>query len=107
MAYNYDIEYRKSADHANADALSRLPRSAKDKTGEENSIFYFSVVDDLPLHTRDIAHSARKDPVLSKVREFTLNGWPDSLSEEAASDSPVALLEVARSRLAESAHRLL
>lgn len=83
MAYTYDIEYRKSADHANADAFSRLPRPDKDKTAEENGIFYFSVVDDLPVHASDIAHSTCKDPVLSKVREFILNGWPHHIDGEA------------------------
>jgi len=83
MAYNYDIEYRRSADHANADALSRLPRRDKDKTAEDKNIFYFSAVDDLPVHASDIARSTRKDPLLSKVREITLNGWPDHIEDEA------------------------
>lgn len=52
MAYSYNIEYHKSADHANANALSRLPRPDKDKTAEENRIFYFLVVDDLPVPAR-------------------------------------------------------
>ncbi|KAL0159700.1 hypothetical protein M9458_043425, partial [Cirrhinus mrigala] len=82
MAYNYDIEYRKSADHMNADAMSRLPTVVKDCTGEEGSVFYFSQVDDLPVSARDIAQATRKDPTLCKVWNYTVNGWPNYVSEE-------------------------
>ncbi len=82
MAYNYDIEYRKSADHMNADAMSRLPTVVKDGTGEEGSVFYFSQVDELPVSARDIAQATRKDPTLCKVWNYTVNGWPNYVSEE-------------------------
>lgn len=71
MAYNYSIEYRSSADHQNADALSRLPLQAKDRTAEEANIFYFSVMPELPVCAKDIEQATRKDPVLSKVWRYT------------------------------------
>ena len=40
MAYNYEIEYRQSADHANADALSRLPSKGQDNTAEEQKLLF-------------------------------------------------------------------
>ena len=43
------------------------------------NIFYFSFIDDLPVHANDIAQSTRRDPILSKVSEFTLNGWPNQI----------------------------
>ncbi|KAI4881016.1 hypothetical protein NFI96_011261 [Prochilodus magdalenae] len=82
MAYNYDIQYRRSEDHANADALSRLPGAENDDTAKENSIFFFSVWDELPVSAIDIAQSTRKDAVLSKVLEFTLRGWPNYAKDE-------------------------
>ncbi len=82
MAYNYDIEYRKSADHMNADAMSRLPTVVKDCTGEEGNVFYFSQVDELPVSARDIAKATRKDPTLCKVWNYTVNGWPNYVLEE-------------------------
>lgn len=80
MSYNYDIEYRKSADHMNADAMSRLPTMGKDCIGEDGSVFYFSQVDELPVSARDIV--PRKDPTLCKVWNYTLNGWPNYVLEE-------------------------
>ncbi|KAJ8356836.1 hypothetical protein SKAU_G00196300 [Synaphobranchus kaupii] len=83
MAYNYSIEYRRSTDHLNADALSRLPQREEDRTAEEAKIFYFSVVPELPVCAKDIEQTTRNDPLLSKVWSYTVNGWPNYVSEEA------------------------
>jgi len=81
-AYTYDIEYRRSADHSNADALSRLPQSddGPEETGE--SIYHFTYIEELPLDARDIQEATRKDPVLSKVLDCVLSGWPNHVDEE-------------------------
>ncbi|KAL3999164.1 tetraspanin-4 [Sarotherodon galilaeus] len=83
MAYNYDIEYRRSAEHANADALSRLPRNTPDNTAEEGSIFYFSHVEKLPIVAKDIERATMKDPILSKVWSYTMNGWPSYVQDKS------------------------
>lgn len=82
MAYNYVIEYRQSAEHANADALSRLLSKDRDSTAEEGKDFYFSIMEDLPVKASDIAQGTSKVPMLSRVRELTLNGWPSHAKEE-------------------------
>ncbi|XP_026046823.1 uncharacterized protein K02A2.6-like [Astatotilapia calliptera] len=83
MAYNYDIEYRRSAEHANADALSRLPRNTPDNIAAEGSIFYFSHVEELPIVAKDIERATMKDPILSKVWSYTMNGWPSYMQDES------------------------
>ena len=48
QAYNYQVEYRSLAEHANANALSRLPcdiRTMKEKA----EMFFFSGLDKLPV----------------------------------------------------------
>jgi len=59
--YQYEIEYRNYAEHASADALSRL------------------VQEELPVAARDIADATRKDPVLAHVYDLTLHAWPQAL----------------------------
>lgn len=83
MAYSYDVEYRRSADHAKADALSYVPRASVDNTAEEGGIFYFSHVDELPVSAKDIKRATLKDPILNKVWSYTMNGWPSYLQDEA------------------------
>lgn len=83
MAYTYEVEYWKSEGHANAHSLSRLLRDNEEKTTDEGNVFHISFVDELPVQASDISQSTRKDPTRSRVREFTLNGWPNYKEDEA------------------------
>ena len=67
MAHQYGIIYRKSADHANADVLSRFPVKDDKNLATELPINYFSYTDDLPVSAQEISAETRKDPVLGKV----------------------------------------
>ena len=58
-AYTYDIEYRKSEEHAKCYILSRLPLSTAKQEEEVN----FSFIDEIPVNSLDIAEATRKDPV--------------------------------------------
>ena len=71
--YNYQVEYRSSAEHANADALSRLPSDIRPMK-EEAEIFFFLGLDELPVDCKDISRHTRRDPVLARVLEYTLVG---------------------------------
>ncbi|XP_045214506.2 uncharacterized protein K02A2.6-like [Mercenaria mercenaria] len=76
-AYDYDIVYRKSADHTNCDFLSRLPMN----TSYKEDVDFVSFITDIPLNAKDIAEATRKNPILSKVYEYTLNGWPKYVND--------------------------
>ncbi|GAA6079260.1 uncharacterized protein K02A2.6-like [Tachysurus ichikawai] len=50
--HTYDIKYRKSELHGNADGLSRLPLADKVKEAKVAKIFYFSQVERAPIMVR-------------------------------------------------------
>ena len=79
-AYQYEIEFRKSAEHANADALSRLVPSTSDDE-PELEVYGISYLDELPITAGDIASTTRKDPVLAHVYDFVLHGWPQAVED--------------------------
>jgi hypothetical protein len=74
-AYDYDIRYKRSKDHANADYLSRSP-VGEAKKNLESGVYHFSIVNELPVTADDIAKHTKQDPVLCKVMQYTLGGWP-------------------------------
>lgn len=71
--YQYDIKYRKSSSHGNCDGLSRLPVTNDEVEDTEDLV---SFIDDLPIQARVVAEATRKCPLLSKVMDFVLSGWP-------------------------------
>jgi len=74
-AYDYTIEHRSADRMCVADALSRLPASTT-----INDVTILPDLEGGPLTPLEIANAAVKDPVLSKVLEFTTCGWPPEKS---------------------------
>ena len=75
-AYEYNIEFRGTMKHANADSLSRLPLDEDDDADTVASIFTVSLIGGLPITASDIAAATAKDPVLIRVYQYVLEGWP-------------------------------
>jgi hypothetical protein len=45
----------------------------------ESKVFSMCTIDDnFPVLAKDIAKATRVHPVLSKVHQYTMNGWPDN-----------------------------
>ena len=65
-AYQYDIEFKATDGHANADGLSRLPLPLNPSDPRLTS---------LPVTASHIASATRKDSTLSRVLRFTKTGW--------------------------------
>ena len=75
-AYQYDVQYKKSNEHGNADGLSRLPLPHQLDQEESREVFRVSFVDALPVTAAEIASETAKDPVLSQVYQYVMEGWP-------------------------------
>ena len=78
--YDYKLEYRNSQAHANADGMSRLPLPTVWNPPGDNVECYFFEEDVVTNVTHEmIKNRTSKDPVLSKVYRYCLNGWPHSV----------------------------
>ena len=75
--YNNNIEYKSSKSHANCDGISRLPYSRGEELPDSDSaeIYNLSQLDSLPVCANDVKRETRRNPTLSKVLDFTMNGW--------------------------------
>ena len=77
-AYDYKIVYKPGSKHANADMLSRLPLP---QTPSEigiigETILLMDMLQSIPVTAQQIKQWTDRDPVMSAVRSFVLNGWP-------------------------------
>ena len=82
-AHHYNIQFRPTKAHANADGLSRLPvqQSCKKEGHSEPNLFNICQIESLPLTSGQLKQATRTDPILSKVLMFTKTGWPMQVSE--------------------------
>ena len=77
-SYQYEIEFKPSAEVASSDALSRLPLQYRKNASVKDKIFQVSVVQlrKHPVSVLEIAYQMARNPVLAKALEMTQNGWP-------------------------------
>ena len=84
-AYHYNIRHKPGATLSNADALSQLPRPAT-TSGDCLPGDLVHLIDHLsatPVNAANIKDWTAKDPLLSKVKQYIMAGWPETqLGEE-------------------------
>lgn len=75
-AYSYDIQFKPTSDHANADGLSRLPLPEITFEGQspDATIFNIAQIERLPVTAAQVRQATCKDAVLSKVLQYTQHG---------------------------------
>ena len=87
MSFEFDIQYRRSGEHANCDVLSRfpLPESALEMYHSdlvenlEISKIQLLQLNDVQLDARRVAALTEKDQLLVRVSKYVVNGWPKTV----------------------------
>ena len=81
--FNYQIEYKNTKRHTNADSLSRLPLAEPDRqnTIDGEDVFHMSQIEHLPVTSAVIQRETR-DNVLARVQDHVTNGWKDTHAYE-------------------------
>ncbi|CAM1297651.1 Uncharacterised protein r2_g703 [Pycnogonum litorale] len=92
--FDYDIEYRNTAKHGNADALSRLPvendeEFDREESGQDCDVVCAIRVLSLQVNPSDstlLRRESEKDPVIATVMRNVRQGWPPRATSK---DDPV------------------
>ena len=76
--FDYDIEYKSTTKHCNADGLSRLPLQQTEREETEidlSEVFHTAQFELLPVNSKAVARETRRDPILARVYESIVKGW--------------------------------
>ena len=78
-AYQYDLVFRSTKEHCNADGFSQLPLDNKETVNcfTAMSVFELSQLEFLPVDRDRLRHATQTDPVLSQILHFLKIRWPD------------------------------
>ena len=86
LGYQYDLKFRSSSQHSNADDFSRLPRSSsgepKDYLEAGTVAFNMHQISTLPVTASQIQQATSRDYHLGAVMRYTQEGWPSEVPEE-------------------------
>ncbi|CAG2207359.1 unnamed protein product [Mytilus edulis] len=75
--YEYEIEFRGTAKHANADSLSRLPLKSTEVDTSLKMVesFHIAQMEAIPVSNKQVQQETRNDRVLGLITTFTQDGW--------------------------------
>ena len=79
-SYHYEIEFKPSAEVANADALSRLQLGYKKDASVEEEIFRVASqqLNKHPVSATDIARETARNQITARALSLTQHGWPNN-----------------------------
>ena len=82
-SHDYEIEYKSTTKHSNADGLSRLPvPEVRVEDTNPDDLLHMSQLEMMPVTSAQVRKETARDIVLTKACEFTLKGWPHTYDTE-------------------------
>ena len=82
--YEYTLKFRRTTDHGNADALSRLPLPVVPKKVDvpPELVFLTEHLENSPVTAHDIQVWTRRDLELARVLQYIWQGWPEEVDTQ-------------------------
>ena len=82
--YEYTLRFRPTNQHANADALSRLPLAEKPEHVPipAEHVLLIEHLSEAPLSAAQLKIWTAKDPLLAQVLQYIRDGWPEQTRED-------------------------
>ena len=83
-AYEYKIVFRKTEQHSNADAMSRLPLPVMPDhvPVPAELVMMIEGLEEAPLSAEQIAELTKRDACMGKVLRFIEDGWPSEVEPQ-------------------------
>lgn len=81
-AYDYEVEFRKGTENANADCLSRLPQQQESDEMASLGDILLLESNNRPIPIEEIQKLTSQDKILRDVRYWTWHQWPNAELEE-------------------------
>ncbi|XP_046812430.1 uncharacterized protein K02A2.6-like [Lucilia cuprina] len=103
QSYEYNIRYKNTKNHANADALSRLPMGEDiefdnyEKSMLDIENIYESTIADFPIDAHIIAEHIKNDNILRSVSKYITEGWPENIKKSQSELLPYYLRKMSLS----------
>ena len=81
--YEHTIAFRSTKVHRNADAMSRLPLSVQPAVVPQppEMILLMEQLNQSPITAANVRTWTNTDPLMSRVCQFVLSGWPSSIDD--------------------------
>ena len=81
--YSYRLQFRRTEDHGNCDALSRLPQlsTIEDADNVVHSLFLDEVVDST-VTAKTIGRETTANGILQRVRDYVISQWPVTIDRD-------------------------
>ena len=83
--FEYELKFRKTEEHANADALSRLPLTDVSPAGQEapELVLLVDHLNNSPVTAEQMKGATSRDPNLVTAVQYIKQGWPHKDAIEA------------------------